>query len=96
MFMGHTHIRRFPTCAVEREHLVRVLVWREHGRVLRVQRKAGDGVGPEQPGFVLSSRQEEQTQQQNSLKQRGNERGLGIVSRGKLYNRGTKGPKSPS
>lgn len=97
MFMGHIHIRRFPTCSVEREYPVRVLVWREHCCVLRVQRKAGDGVGPEQPGFVLSSREEEQAQQQNSLKQRGNERGLGIVSRREaLLTEAQKAPRAPS
>lgn len=82
MFMGNTHIRRYPTWSVETEHTVRVLVWREHCSILPVQRKAGDGVGPEQPGLVLSSREEERARRQNSLKQRGNERGLGILSRG--------------
>lgn len=69
MFMGNTHIRRYPTCSVETEHAVRVLVWREHCPILPVQRKAGDGVGPEQPGLVLSSREKERARRQNSLKQ---------------------------
>lgn len=61
------------------------------------QRKAGDGVGPEQPGFVLSSQEEEQVRQQNSLKQQGNERGLGIVSRGEaLLTEAQKAPRAPS
>ena len=97
MFMGNTHKRRYPTCSLEIEPAVRVLVWREHCPILPVQRKAGDGVGPEQPGLVLSSREEERARRQNSLKQRGNERGLGILSRGEaLLTEAQKASRAPS
>lgn len=97
MFLGNTYIRRYPTCSVETEHALRVFVWREHCPILRVQRKAGDGVGPEQPGLLLSSREEEPARRQNSLKQGGNERGLGILSRGEtLLTEAQKASRAPS
>lgn len=55
------------------------------------------GEGGGRRWFVLSSEEEEQAQQQNSLKQQGNERGLGIVSRGEaLLTEAQKAPRAPS